>query len=193
MALAALLSVFLGLGALPGSPARAAEVKYDFEGCAQGWEAKKGGNWVHGGTMPGTTNTTNVMSNVLYPEDEERGDTLVSKPHNWGGGKGKITLRARWQFEWFPPEGEPAGISTLDRVALEISTDGGQKWKSRAGFGFPNASFPEFDDLEVEFDAPAGPIQFRFIQFSDFTVTSFGIEIDDIVIPTAAPDGIGCK
>lgn len=192
MALAALLTALLGLGAVPGSPARAAEVKYDFEACAQGWEAKEGGNWVQGGALPGSSNTTNVMSNVLYPEDEERGDTLISKPHNWAGGKGKIKLRARWQFEWYPPEAS-AAVTTLDRAALEISTDGGKKWKSRAGFGLPNASFPEFDNLEVEFDAPAGQVLFRFVQFSDAYLTSFGIEIDDIVIPTAAPDGIGCK
>jgi len=42
-------------------------------------------------------------------------------------------------------------------------------------------------------DAPAGPLLFRFVIFSDETVEMFGLEVDDIVIPTAAPDGIGCK
>ena len=192
LALGALLTALIAFGALPGTPARAAEVKYDFEACEQGWTAKKGGNWVHGGTMPGSSNTSNVMSNVLYPDGEERGDTLISKPHNWPGGKGKLKLRARWQFEYYPPEAA-AALTTLDRAALEVSTDGGQKWRSRAGFGAPNASFPEFDDLEVEIDAPAGPVLFRFVQFSDGNTPGFGIEVDDIVIPTAAPDGIGCK
>lgn len=187
-----LILSLVALGTVPGSPARAAEFTYDFEACEQGWEMKDGSNWAHGSANPGTSNTSNVMSNFLYPEDLDRGDALISKPHNWTGGKGVIKLKARWQFEWFPPETAGAGIATLDRAALEISTDGGKKWTSREGFGFPNASFPEFDELEVDFTAPAGPLLMRFIVFSDFTITSFGIEIDDVVVPTAAPDGVGC-
>ena len=192
VALAALVTILVSLGALPGAPARAAEVKYDFEGCTQGWELKKGGNWVHGAAHPGTSNTTNVLSNVLYPENIDRGDTVVSKPHVWAGGKGVIKLRARWLFEWYPPEAS-AALTTSDRAALEISTDGGKTWKSRHGFGFPNAAFPEFEDVEVPFEAPAGAFQLRVVLFSDAYLTTFGIEIDDIVVPTAAPDGASCK
>lgn len=188
LALAALLTALLALGSLPGAPARAAEFKYDFEACEQGWTAKKDGNWIHGPSNPGTSNTSNVMSNVLYHTDESRGDTLISKAHTWGGGKGVINLRARWQFEWYPDES-----LTLDRAALEISTDDGKNWKSRQGFRFPNTGFPEFSDVEVPFDAPAGQFLLRFILYSDTSVEMFGIEIDDLVVPTAAPDGAACK
>lgn len=192
LALVALITALIGLGAVPASPARAAEFKYDFEGCQQGWEAKKGSNWAHGRANPGSSNTSKVMSNFLYPEDLDRGDALVSKSHDWKGGKGIIKLKARWQFEWFPPE-TAAALTTLDRASFEISTDGGKKWIPRAGFGFPNPKFPEFDDVKVEFTAPAGPLLLRVILFSDFSITSFGIEIDDLVVPTAAPAGTSCK
>ena len=185
MAIAALITALLALGALPWAPARAAEFTYDFEGCQQGWEAKKGGNWTHGTTTLPSSNASSVMKNFLYPNDESRGDTLTSKPHNWGGGKGVIKLRARWIFEWYPDES-----LTLDRAALEISVDGGKTWKSRQGFRMPN---PEFTDIEVPFDAPAGQFQLRFIIFSDTSVQHYGIEIDDLVVPTGAPDGTSCK
>jgi hypothetical protein len=186
--LATLLAAVVGFGTLPGLPARAAETKYDFEKCQQGWEAKKGSNWTRSKDHPGSSNTTQAMSNVLYHTDESRGDTLVSKPHVWPGGKAKVKFRARWQFEWYPDES-----LTLDRAAFEVSTDGGKSWKSRAGFRFPNANFPEFSNVEVDVDAPAGPVMFRFVLFSDTSVEMFGLEVDDISIPTAAPDGIGCK
>ena len=184
----ALILALVSLGTVPGSPARAAEFTYDFEGCEQGWEAKKGGNWVHGAAFPLSTNTSEVMGNVHYQTDNSRGDTLISKPHNWAGGKGKIKMRARWQFEWYPDES-----LTLDRAALEMSTDGGKSWKPRAGFRFPNANFPDFSDVEVDFDAPAGQFLLRLVVFSDPSVEMFGIEVDDIVVPTSAPDGVACK
>ena len=186
LALVALITALLTLGALPGAPARAAEFKYDFEGCQQGWEPRaKASNWTHGHTELPSSNTTNVMKNFLYNTDESRGDTLTSQAHAWGGGKGVIKLRARWLFEWYPEES-----LTLDRAALEISTDGGKTWKSRQGFRVPQ---PEFTDLEVEFTAPAGEFMLRFVVFSDPSVELYGIEIDDITVPTAAPAGASCK
>src|SRR5688500_11730813 len=79
IAIAALITALLALGALPWAPARAAEFTYDFEGCQQGWEAKKGGNWTHGTTTLPSSNASSVMKNFLYPNDESRGDTLTSK------------------------------------------------------------------------------------------------------------------
>ena len=192
-AFVALITALVALGALPGAPARAAEVKYDFEKCAQGWDIKKGGQWTRGRANPGSSNVSQVMGNTLYAESQERGDTITSQPHNWAGGKGKIKLRARWQFEWFPNETGGAGISTLDKAVLELSSDGGKKWKPVKAFSFPNASFPEFSDVEAPFDAPAGQFQLRFALYSDFSITSFGIEIDDVVVPATAPDGAACK
>lgn len=186
MAVAALITALLGLGVLPGLPARAAEFKYDFEGCQQGWEPKaKGSNWTNGPTELPSTNTSNVMKNVLYNSGEARGDTLTSKPHTWGGGKGVIKLRARWLFEWYPDES-----LTLDRAVLEISVDGGKTWKPRQGFRTPQ---PEFTDIQVPFDAPAGQFQLRFVIYSDTSAELYGIEIDDVIVPTAAPEGTSCK
>ena len=121
LAIAAFLVSLLAFGSLPALPVRAAEFTYDFEGCAQGWEPKKGGKWEHGTTTLPSSNTTSVMKNIQYNTDESRGDTLVSKPHAWGGGKGIIKLRARWIFEWYPDES-----LTLDRAVLEMSVDGGK-------------------------------------------------------------------
>jgi len=185
MALAALITAFLTLGALPGAPARAAEFKYDFEGCQQGWEAKKGSNWTHGSTAVPSSNPTSVIKNFHYQTDQSRGDALVSKPHDWAGGKGVIKLRARWLFEWYPDES-----LTLDRAVLEMSSDGGKTWKARQGFRVPQ---PEFTNISVPFDAPAGQFLLRFVVFSDTSVELYGIEIDDITMPTAAPAGTSCK
>lgn len=190
--LTSLLAAFVVLAGVPAMPAKAAETKYDFEKCEQGWTAKKGGNWKRTSSHPGSSNTTPAMSNFIYQADHDRGDTLISKEHQWPGGKKKIKLRARWQFEWFPPETGPT-IATLDRAALETSTDGGKTWKSRIGFSLANPAFPEFSNVEAEVDLPAGPVLFRFVLFSDFSIEMFGIEVDDVVIPTSAPDGIGCK
>ena len=184
LALTALIAALIGLGALPGLPARAAEFKYDFEGCQQGWEPKKGSNWTHGPTTLPSSNASSVMKNFLYPNSEDRGDTLTSKPHAWGGGKGVIKLRARWIFEWYYDE-----TLSLDRAVLEMSVDGGKTWKAKQGFRAPQ---PEFTDLEVKFDAPAGEFLLRFAIFSDGSVQHYGIEIDDIVVPTAAPAGSSC-
>lgn len=186
LALAGLLAGFLALGALPGLPARAAEFKYDFEGCQQGWEPQaKGSKWTHGPTdLPGT-NATSVMQNVLYNNSEARGDTLTSKPHAWGGGKGVIKLRARWLIEYYP---DPSLGG--DRAALEMSVDGGKTWKPRHQFV---AASPEFTDVEVPFDAPAGSFQIRFVVYSDTSAEFYGIEVDDVTVPTAAPEGTSCK
>ena len=188
IALTALLAAIVLMAGTPAMPVRAAETKYDFAKCEQGWKASKGSNWVRSTSHPGSSNTTPAMSNFHYQTDQSRGDTLVSKAHNWPGGKAKVKFRARWQFEWYPDE-----TLTLDRGAFEVSSDGGKSWKPRAGFRFPNSAFPEFNTVEVDVDAPAGPLLFRFVIFSDDTVELFGLEVDDIVIPTAAPDGIGCK
>ncbi|MBW3536274.1 MAG: hypothetical protein KY395_00710 [Actinobacteria bacterium] len=182
-----LILSLVALGTVPGSPARAAEFTYDFEACEQGWEIKKDGNWKHGPAQPGSSNVSNVMANFFYENSQDRGDTIISKPHAWGGGKGVIKFRARWMFEWFPQEG-----LTLDRAAFEMSTDGGKTWKPRAGFSFPNDRFPEFSDVEAEFEAPPGEFLMRFVLFSDGSIQAFGIEVDDIVVPTAAPAGVGC-
>ena len=186
MALGALVTALLVLGLLPGAPVRAAEFTYDFEGCQQGWEPKaKGSKWTHGHTEVPSSNTTDVVKNIQYNNSEARGDTLTSKPHAWGGGKGVIKLRARWLFEWYPDES-----LTLDRAVLEMSTDAGQTWKPRQGFRVPQ---PEFTDIEVPFDAPAGAFMLRFVVYSDTSVELYGIEIDDVTVPTAAPDGTACK
>ena len=186
MALGALITALLTLGLVPGIPARAAEFTYDFEGCAQGWEPKaKGSKWVHGPTEVPSTNGTTVMKNILYNNDEARGDTLTSKPHAWGGGKGVIKVSARWLIEAYP---DP----TLggDRASLEMSTDGGNKWKPRHTFILLG---PEFSEIEIPFDAPAGTFQLRMVMYSDPNLETYGIEIDDLVVPTAAPDGVACK
>lgn len=185
MALGALVTSLLVLGAVPGAPARAAEFTYDFEGCQQGWEPKKGGNWTHGPTTLPSSNTTSVVKNFHYQTDNSRGDTLTSKPHAWGGGKGVIKLSARWLFEWYPDES-----LTLDRAVLEMSVDAGKTWKPRQGFRVPQ---PEFTDIEVPFDAPAGEFLLRFVVFSDPSVELYGIEIDNVTVPTAAPAGSSCK
>lgn len=186
LALAALVTALLTLGLLPGLPARAAEFKYDFEGCQQGWQPMaKGSNWAHGPTEVPSSNTTSVMKNILYNNDESRGDTLTSQPHAWTGGKGVIKVSARWLIEAYP---DP----TLggDRAALETSVDGGKKWKSRHAFTLLG---PEFTEIEVPFDAPAGQILFRFVMYSDPNLETYGIEIDDVTVPTAAPAGSSCK
>lgn len=125
------------------------------------------------------------MKNFLYPNSLDRGDTLTSKPHDWAGGKGIIKLRARWLFEWYPDE-----TLTLDRAVLEMSVDGGKTWKARQGFRVPQ---PEFTNVSVPFEAPAGQFLLRFVVFSDSSVQAYGIEIDDITIPTSAPAGSSCK
>ncbi len=190
IAFLSMIAALLVVAGSPAMPARAAETKYDFEKCEQGWKAKAG--W--------------ERSDVTRGKHERRpGDGLQPLRRGLGPGRSrhvgsppmagrqeKVTFKARWQFEYYPPE--PSGLLvTLDRGAFETSTDGGKTWKSRVGFGLPNPTFPEFDEVEAEFDAPAGPIQFRFIIYSDGTLTSFGLQVDDIAIPTAAPDGIACK
>ena len=186
LVLAALLTALMALGALPSSPARAAEFTYDFEGCTQGWEPKpKDTKWAHGPTELPSSNTTSVMKNILYNNNESRGDTLTSKPHAWAGGKGVIKVRARWLIEWYP---DPSLGG--DRASLEMSVDGGKTWKPRHSFVIIE---PEFAEVEIPFDAPAGSFQLRFVVYSDPNLELYGIEIDDVTVPTAAPEGTSCK
>jgi len=190
IALTALLAAIVVFAGSPAMPARAAETKYDFEKCEQGWKAKAG--WERSDLTEGSTNSGQVMAYNLYDDGLERGEAVTSAVHQWPGGKKKVTFKARWQFEYYPPE--PSGqLTTLDRGAFETSTDGGKTWKSRSGFGLTNSSFPEFNAVVAEFDAPAGAIQFRFVIYSDGNTPGFGLQVDDIAIPTASPDGIGCK
>ena len=44
----------------------------------------------------------------------------------------------------------------------------------------------------MPFDAPAGEFLLRFVVFSDTSVELYGIEFDDVVVPTAAPAGASC-
>ena len=180
--LVALLLV-AGIAAAPLVPADAAPaVTYDFEKCAQGWTPSAAATWQR---LPllGEGNSY-AVAYPFYGGDST--DSITSPEHAWGGGPVKLTYSVRWHFE------DPA--TGIDAFKLEWTNDPkGKKWTRLKMFsGATNGGFPSFLKDSVTFNAPPGPFKIRFAMASDQLVAGVGPQVDNVVVPSAAPKAAAC-
>jgi hypothetical protein len=183
-----LSAVVLGLSLLPtGGATAAASTIYDFEACAQGWEPSVPATGAHTWLRtPLGDGSDWAYSYPLYDGDQPT--SITSGNHEWGGGKMTLTYSVRWSFE-HPQTG-------IDTAKLEWTSDTAAKtknWKKIQVFGdVTNKEFPNYTKYKSTFDAPKGIVRLRFTMMGDAYMAGAGIQVDNIVVPTAAPKGAAC-
>jgi hypothetical protein len=167
----------------PAEPRDVIAGPFGFEEDAEGWTVSTSGNpatsWARGG--PGHESETSFQV-VPYSELADTSLTSPEIPTDGGG------LTVDWS-QTLDVEG-----GGFDELEVLYAVDGGD-FISVGIFGGRNADFPEFSEVSVSFDAPAGNLQVRFRFFSDEICSSVpmpgvcatdngfeGVRIDDVAI-----------